>query len=82
MRCPKCGSENVSTQIVNEIELKNKHHGMLWWLCVSWWWIPCKWVFLTLPALFAKIFIPKRQKAVNRNRAVCVCQNCGYYWNR
>lgn len=82
MKCPKCESENINTQIVNEIELKNKHYGILWWLFVSWWWIPIKWLFLTLPALFAKIFIPKKQKAVNKTKTMYVCQNCGYSWNR
>lgn len=80
MVCPKCKSENVSVQIVNEIKLKNKHHGIIWWLCVGWWWIPCKWLFLTIPALFAKIFIPKRQKAVNKTQKKYVCQSCTYTW--
>ena len=80
MMCPKCKSENVSIQIVNEIKLKNKHHGLIWWLFVGWWWIPFKWLFLTVPALFAKIFIPKRQKAKNIQKKMCVCQGCGHSW--
>lgn len=82
MRCPRCGSENINTQVINEIKLKNKHHSILWWIFVSWWWIPFKWIFITLPALFAKIFIPKRQVAINITKTICVCQNCGYSWNR
>ena len=39
MKCPNCGSENVNVQLVTETQLKDKHHGCLWWLCVSWWWI-------------------------------------------
>lgn len=77
MKCPKCGSENVQVQTINEVSLKNQHHGCLWWLCVGWWWIPFKWLFLTVPALFAKIFIPKKQKTVNKTKTVAVCQNCG-----
>ena len=33
MKCPKCGSENVNFQIINEQQLVTKHHGLTWWLC-------------------------------------------------
>jgi len=81
MECPKCKSENVNIQIVNEIKLKNAHHGLLWWLCIGWWWLFIKWFFLTIPALFAKIFIPKKQKAVNKIKKKAVCQTCGHIWD-
>jgi hypothetical protein len=29
MVCPKCGSQNVGIQAVNEVKLKNAHHGMV-----------------------------------------------------
>ena len=29
MKCPKCNSENVTVQVVNETELKEKKHGVL-----------------------------------------------------
>lgn len=32
MKCPKCGSENVNFQIINEQKLVTKHHVLLWWL--------------------------------------------------
>lgn len=80
MTCPKCKSDNVSFQIVNEVKLKNKHHGIFWWLLVSWWWIPIKWLVFTIPALFAAIFIPKNKKTVNKKVKMCVCQNCGNSW--
>lgn len=38
MNCPKCGSENVNVQVVNEVELKNKHHSVIWWICIGWLW--------------------------------------------
>lgn len=78
--CPRCGSHNVSFQVVNEVHLKNAHHGCLWWLCIGWWWIPFKWICLTAPTLFAKIFIPKKQKTVNKIKKRAVCQNCGHSW--
>lgn len=80
MICPRCKSENVTVQVVTNVELKNKHHGLLWWVFVGWYWVPLKWLFFTLPALLAKIFIPKRQKIKQTERKVCVCQSCGYQW--
>lgn len=81
MICPKCGSTNVITQAINEVKIKNKHHGFFWWLLVSWWWIPIKWLVFTLPALLVALFGKKRQKAVNKQKTVCVCQDCGYRWD-
>lgn len=80
MICSKCGSSNVSIQAVNLVKLKNKHHGVLWWLFIGWWWIPIKWMFFTLPALIIKLFKPKKQKIVNITKSVAVCQNCGHQW--
>ena len=81
MTCSKCGSDNVSIQVVNEIHLVNKHHGVIWWLLVGWYWVLFKWLFLTVPALLAAIFIGKRKKIKNIQKKMCVCQNCGNTWN-
>lgn len=81
MICPKCGSSNVSTQIVNEMQLKNKHHGVIWWVLIGWWWFPIKWLVFTVPALIIKIFGHRKQKIVNKQKTVSVCQNCGNTWN-
>lgn len=80
MRCPKCGSENVSVQMVSESKLKNKRHGLIWWLCIGLWWVPIKWLFFTVPALIFKIFAPKRQKIKTIHKTMCVCQTCGHNW--
>ena len=80
--CPKCGSTNTIIQAVNEQQLVTKHHGILWWLFIGWWWIPVKWFFLTIPALFAAIFIGKRKKIKNITKRKIVCQNCGYIWEK
>ena len=80
MNCPKCGSNNVNIQVINEVKLVTKHHGIIWWIFVSWWWIPIKWLVLTVPALFATIFIGKRKKAKNIRKKLYVCQNCGNTW--
>ena len=80
MTCPKCGSQLVTAQAVNEVQLKDKHHRVIWWALVGWWWIPIKWLFLTLPALIFKLFGHKKQRAINVTKTVCVCQNCGHRW--
>lgn len=81
MNCPKCGSENVSVQVVTETELKEKKHGVIWWVCVGWWWIPIKWLVFTLPALIIAIFKPKKYKTKTHTKKMAVCNNCGKSWN-
>ena len=80
MVCPKCQSQNINTQIIQDIKVKDKHHGFFWWVFIGWWWVPCKWLFLTIPALIVKIFGHKKQKVVTKQKTMCVCQNCGYSW--
>ena len=79
MVCPRCGSENVNVQVVTETQLKNKGKGCLWWLIIGWWWVPIKWFCFTFFALLAA-FLPKRQKLVQKQFSMCVCQNCGNNW--
>lgn len=81
MKCPKCGSENCSVQVVTETELKEKKHGLIWWLCVGWWWLPFKWLFLTLPALVVKLLAPKKYKTKTHTKKIAVCNSCGKSWN-
>ncbi len=81
MICPKCGSSNVNAQVINEVHLKDKHHGLLWWLFVGWWWLPIKWLIFTMPALLFKLFGHKKQEAVNHQETIFVCQNCGHRWS-
>ena len=82
MNCPKCHSENVNIQVVTEHKLKTKHHSILYWLIVGWWWEPILWLFLTLPKLIVTIFgIGKKQKLVVKEKKVAVCQQCGHTWN-
>lgn len=81
MTCPKCGSENVTVQVVTDTKLVDKHHGIFWWFFVGWWWIPVKWLVFTLPALVFALFGHKKQKVKVKHTSVCVCQNCGHKWN-
>lgn len=80
MVCPKCGSENVNIEMMQDIKIKNKHKGVLYWLFIGWWWVFIKWIFFTLPALIIAIFKPKKQKVKTTNYKMCVCQSCGNSW--
>ena len=80
MTCPKCGSENVTVQVVTETQLKEKKHGVIWWMCVGWWWVPIKWLVFTLPALIVAVFKPKNYKTKSVQKKMAVCNNCGKSW--
>lgn len=80
MVCPKCKSENVNVQVVNEVKIK-KGHGFIWWICIGWWWVPCKWFFFTIPALILAIFGHRKTTVKNKQVSKCVCQACGNVWN-
>ena len=82
MKCHVCGSENVNVQIVTETELNNKHHGVVWWLFIGWWFVPIWWLCFTIPALIIKIFAPKKQKLKQHHKSIRVCQNCGHKWEK
>ena len=80
MICPKCGSENVTVQIITESELKKKRHSILYWICIGWWLQPIMWLFLTLPTLIIHIFKPKSYKITTHSKKMAVCNNCGKSW--
>ena len=81
MVCSKCGSNNVNIQELNEVKLKVKHNGIIWWLCIGWWWVPVKWLIFTLPAIIFKVFgIGKKYKTKNITIKKAICQNCGNSW--
>lgn len=80
MTCSKCGSENVSIQMVQDMKLKKKHHGIFYWLFFGWLIDMMLWIFLTIPMLIIKIFRGKKQKLVTKQRKMAICQNCGNQW--
>lgn len=80
MVCSKCGSENVTVQIVTETQLKEKKHGILYWLFIGWWLKPLLWLFLTLPMIIIAIFKPKKYKTKSIHKNMAVCHNCGNSW--
>lgn len=76
MKCSKCQSENVNVQAVTEIVKRGK--GCLYWLLIGWWLELLLWIFLTLPMLLIKLFIPSSIKS--KTITYAVCQNCGHKW--
>lgn len=81
MNCPKCGSSKVNVQVVVESKLKNKHHSLIYWIFIGWWLYPILWICLTLPMIFFKLFGHKKQRIVQNQKSMAVCQDCGYHWN-
>ena len=74
--CPKCGSNNVDSQVFQEntgsatvTRTKSKYkqtgHGCLWWLLIGWWWWIVDlllWMFFFVPRLLIQIFKKKKYK--------------------
>ena len=79
--CQKCGSDNVNVQMTTETVEKTKRRGILWWLFIGSWWVPIKWIFLTIPALIVKIFSRKRTTTKTVHHKHIVCQACGHSWS-
>ena len=80
MICQKCGSGNVTVQMVLETKTKKKRRGIIYWLCFGWLFEMMLWLFLTLPMLIIAIFKPKRYKSKTIHKTMCICQACGYSW--
>lgn len=80
LQCEKCGSNNVQVQLLNQIDLKVKRKGIIWWLLIGWWFIPIKWFCFFWLALIIKIFKSKKYKTINRVEKHFVCNNCGHSW--
>lgn len=104
--CSSCGSDNVNVQVIQENQggttitktkgtIKEKGHGILWWVLVGWWWWMVDlimWICFFLPRLIIAIIFPKKKKyktesvsvAKTSNKVVykkvCTCQNCGNSW--
>lgn len=83
IKCPKCDSENVTIQVVNENKLVKKHHSIIWWIIIGWWFVPIMWCIFFVPKFFIKLFGlgHKNYKIVNSTKKKGVCQNCSYVFD-
>ena len=82
MKCPKCGSENASVQLVSETKEVEKKKSFLYKITIGWIIFLVKWIFFTLPAIILKIFGigGKKTKLVNETVSYGLCQDCGNKW--
>lgn len=94
MKCPRCGSSDVTVQAVVEhhlVDAGKKRHGILWWIAIGWWFAPAwwllkfvfRWVVLFPLTLISKALgwgRGKRYDMTNETRAKAVCQTCGHVW--
>lgn len=78
MICPKCGSNNVNIQIINEIKIKKK--GCLWGIITFF--IKLILFLFNLLLWLISLLIPKKQKVKVKQTKICVCQNCGHSWKK
>jgi competence protein ComGC len=71
MICPKCGSTDVITQVVTDIE--TKHRG-----CVGW----ALWILLAIVTVGLILIIPAitNSKTKTKSHTEAICQNCGHRW--
>ena len=79
MKCKKCGSENVNTQVVSEQVVRTMKHGILYWILIGWW----IWIFklLLFPiTILLNLFSRTEKISFTEHKTMCVCQNCGYTW--
>lgn len=94
IRCPKCGSSNIkfehehsstigAKQNTVTVVHKNggKGHGILWWLCIGWWyWMLIGWWLAPLKAVFGGGGAFNKSVSKEIRRTMCICQGCGYTW--
>ena len=72
MRCIKCGSENVTVQLINE-QKKRGCFGFIISFCIKLIILCISWIIWLI-----SLIIPIKRKTKTNKYAVC--QNCGYSW--
>ena len=77
--CPKCGSENISVQMVGVTKTKGKGAGYwIYWLTIGWFINAMMWLFFTLFRFLFVLFKPKKIDTKLVKHAIC--QSCGHSW--
>ena len=78
MVCPKCGSNIVNINVINEVKEKPEH-SVLWWIFVGWWWRLLWFIFFGWWYMIYRA-VKGSKKTVNVQKTYAVCQNCGHKW--
>lgn len=76
MICPKCGSDKINVQIINDF--KQKKRGCLTILFVFT--IKLILFFFNIIIWLISLLIPKKQKIKVTQHKMAICQNCGHSW--
>lgn len=87
MKCPRCGSSDVTVQAVVEhhlVDADRKRHGFLWRMTIGLMMWPLRlfrWVLMIPVRIIRWVFRIQRPKDIsNETRAKAVCQTCGHVW--
>ena len=85
---------SITTQR-SKSQYKEKRHGCLWWVFTGWWWWIVDGLILIFAFVpRALIHIGRKRdyngsstnksktKNIIRYKTICVCQNCGYHWEK
>lgn len=83
MICPKCNSQNVFLQpvqnksgtIINTNRYK-KSHGCLYWILIGWW----NWILELIAEIIVTVCISCISTLFKKKRTICTCQDCGNIW--
>lgn len=76
MKCPKCGSENVTSQAVTETTTTGKTKGFGWIKsCLGF-------LFFSIPGILCGLCGMGKGKTetTSTTKVVHICQNCGHQW--
>ncbi len=76
MVCPKCGSENVTSQVITETSTKGKTKGFGWIKsCLGF-------LIFSIPGILCGLcgMGKGKTKTKTSTRVIHVCQNCGNQW--
>lgn len=76
MTCPKCGSENVTSQAVTETTSKGKTKGFG---CIK---ALLGYIFFFIPGILCGLcgMGKGKTKTTTQTRIIHICQNCGNQW--
>lgn len=76
MKCPKCGSENVTSQAITETTTKQKTKGFGWIKsCLGL-------LIFSIPGILCGLCGMGKEKTKTKTstKVIHICQNCGNQW--
>lgn len=67
MICPKCGSDNVNVQAVNEVKGRGCFGSLIW-------------ILLAICTFGIILIIPLLTRSKGKTKTYAICQSCGKRW--